>query len=1775
MSMDILRAELERLFELDELLSLSRDLLGFDPEHVGGAAAKGSFAKALAHHCLQEDAVEALCDVLFSIHTDVDPRLEQLRTDGPVADEELKPGDTFAGHTIVRKLGDGRLAISYVGRRDGKEVRLKVLRREATRDRRGLQRFLTVSRLVGGIDHPSLPRELFAGLLGGRFVVTHAHVDGQPLSARIARTGPMHLNEARPVLKAVLEALQQVHGRRLAHGAVRLDNVLLQRVADGSQHVVLLDAGMDRLRARPRVINGAMELFSTVGSPRAVAPEQIKGLPATPRSDLYSFGALLYELLTGKPLFFDATVAQDIAAAHLGRVPPAPSTVAPRGWVTKELDDFVLSLLAKSPEERPAGAGVVLEGLDRLGRASAATSSAKISEEQLNELIDALVAEPESDDAAIALEAALEDGADPARVAEAFTVAAESVEAGDEASRRAVRKSLWFRAARCWELGAKNLEGAEQVYALILEQDPNDDIALTAMEDVRRRQGKHEELIEMLLARGESASSAAERARAFAEIGKLYATELDDKEQALVAYGQAYAEDPGNASYAEEVEKLAGTDQSAWGDVLTACNDAIAGESLEADLKNLLLVRVGRWYAEKLTRPDLGLPCFQQVLVSEPSSEAALEGMTQIYRKAQQWVELGMVLTRRADAAAPAQARDLRAEAAEILEIQLNDVGRARDLYEQILAEDPGHAKASEALARIYERTEDWSSYSKLLQRRADALRGEEQLAVLCRIAELTEDHLHDDAEAARRYEAVLALDPAHLDALRGLDRLYSKAGRFGELLDNLRQQVKVAATPRQKITLWERIAGIYDEEYLDHEKAADAWEQILGIDGAHEGALTALVRHYRALDRWEQVAALYERHLKLVTESTQRVQLGLALGRVLAEQIGSPERATTAYERVLEAEPTHAGALEALARLRESVGDADAALTAIEALAEKAEGAQARAEQWVRAARLLEGRGDRDGAIERYKRALDANPADTGAALALRTAYVARGDVNAAIQLLEREAEKAEGERQRAKLNAEIAVLSREKLKDDKRAEEAAKRAIGFDPTNLQALGVLGDIAFENKRFIEATRYYEQLADNAGSLEKSHASRLLVRYVDALAQTGSTEKALAAMDTLLRVAPDDVEALLRVAQVTFEAGSAKRAVDLYDDIFKRFGETLKGAERALTCYRFGEARRRAGELEAARPLLEEAMDLDPSATEPLIALAALHLAAEQWEAALKIKARLLDLVSGDERIQLLLEMGDLAASKLSDRTRAAKSYVAALDERPDDRRLLTKLMQLYSEEKDWTKLIEVVVRLADFVEDDKQKAKYLQTAAGIAARQMSDVDKAMQFYEQVRKLDPSNFKALDEQIELARDQHRHEEFERLLKRRIELASQREEERPRLLECLTLLAELYEHQLGEVEKAIDAYEAAQNLEPDDRVRNERLAELYASDPAKYLDKAVSAQALILRQNPHRAEAYKLLRRLYTETKHADAAWCMCQALYVLNLAEPDEERFYKRMRSETAAPATAALEASHWTSALTHSDADPLLTSLFALIEPAVIATRSEPAEASGYDPAFIVDLERHPYTMSQTLYYAAGVLGLSPPVTYENRNDPGGLSFLHAQPPAIVLGMAALDAEVPPQAAGFIAARHLTYFQPGFYLRQLVPTATGLKSWLFAAIKLIVTQFPVAADLEGPVTEAQRALEKHLSANAKDELTRLVGKLLQSGASLDLKRWIAAVDLTADRAGFFIAHDLETAVEIVRASDEGSSAVAAPERLKELVLFAVSKHYFALRAHSGITIDT
>ncbi len=1785
MSIELIRGELERLYSLEEMMDLAHRLLGFEPREVGGTASTASFARALTDHCQQRDAIAALIDAVHGTKANASPQLHKFVHDVLRAPVELKVGDTVGDFKITRKVGSGPNGTVYAAKRGDTAVTLKLLHASAVHDKSSVYRFLTRTRLCSSASSAHLPAGLTAGFLDDKPFIAYDTFDARPLAQRVGRTGALHINEARAILCGVLEALRALHEKKLVHGAVKLENVLVGKNEDGSARVVLIDAGGDLLWSAWIHSDTAT---SGAGRVKGLAPEQFKGAGTSAKSDMYGFGALLFEVLTGKPPLEEPTAA-DLAVAHVAKQPAKASELAPKGWVTEALSDLCARLLDKSPGKRPDIDAV----LAVLGPQDKAKD--EISEDELTEAIDALVADPTDGESAIGLELTLERKADPRKVAEAFVMAAEMCDPDEaakaasegeesaavkEAKAEAVRdrmlelkKGLLFRAARLFENKLKDFARSEDMYKWILEIDAENAVAQAGYEAALKAQDKLDELIERLLEIREKSTSHTERGRALHQIGQLYAGPLDDKEQAVFAMAQALAQDVQNEQYAEDLEKTAGSNMKLWAEAMRELHEVSAHPRLPTETRIALFMRLGRWYIEKINRPDLGLPCFDTVLQVEPAHEGALEAMTDVYRRAQQWNELVAVLTTRVDRAlTPDRARDFRTQAAEILETRLNDLGRARDLYEANLKEDPGHGKTVESLARIYQRNEDWAGYVKILERQCEALTGSQRAETLCRIAELYEDQLSDLAEAQRRFESALAVDGASLTAIRGLDRIFNRTGRYQELLANLDRQVELAATPRQKINLYERIAGIHDEEFLDHGKAAEALEKVLALDSAREGAITALMRHYRALDRWDEVIELYDRALKVATEPARRVQLLLAQGSSLLDQIGSPERARLAYEAVLQLDPQNASALESLAHVRAATGDAMAALTAVESLAEKADKPEARAEQWIRAAKILEQHGDRDGAIQRYKRALDAQPANPVAAEALRKAYLARGDAVSAVELIQGEIDRTDGKLARARLLFELAQLKREKLSDQDGARDALQKAITADPTHAGALLMLGDIAFEREQFIEASGHYGALANRIDALDKADARRMLMRFIDSLARSGSTEKAKSTVHALLELAPDDHEALARAARVRLDSGDAKGSAELYKQLFDKYNEALDGEDRGFALLRYGRALRMSGQLDEAIKPLDDAADLLAGKLEPIEELVKTYEQKGAWEDVVRIKQRRLDVAEGDERPSLLLEIGEVIATHIKDATRAAKSFVAALEERPDDRRVLTRLMKLYSEEKDWGKLIDVVLKLAEHIDDPKQKAKYVHTAAGIASRQMQDYDRAIDFLAKVMALDPDNDKVLAEATDVRELKGDWDGVVEFLNLQLEKA-QKSGDKQKQVAIHDKLGGIYQEQLGKPEEAVGELEKAQQLDPDNAGRADKLASLYSGDVDMYLEKAVQAQIQAVRRDPFNAAGYRQLRKLFTQAKEADPAWCVCQALHVMNCAEPDEERFFRRMRAETAAEAKERVTADDWANVLMHEMVDPVVTQIFQLIEPAVFGKNAKPLEALGFHPHYALDLSVFPYPMAQTLYYAAGVLGTSAPPTFQNPQDPSGISFLHALPPSIVLGQAALVAELPTQAAAFIAARHLTYYRPGLYIRHLVSTGTGLRAWLFGAIRLIHEGFPVAGELDSTVRENSMAIKPVVEGPARDQLSSLVSKLLKGG-SIDLKKWVAGVDLSADRAGLLVCHDLEIACEMIKASDEATAALPHKDRIRELSLFTVDSKYFNIRKRLGINID-
>jgi len=228
----------------------------------------------------------------------------------------------------------------------------------------GLELLLGEARAAAALDHPFICSIYEVTTLHGRACIAMEYVRGESLERRL-RHGPLPLAEALRVAEEVAEALDAAHKRRVVHRDLKPANVMLTE----DEHIKVMDFGLaarlphaDAIDQTMTVVVDATDGLVT-GTPAYMAPEQVRGEPADRRSDIFSFGILLYELVSGTNPFkragvgatFAAVLSEPVATLH-GQLPAIPL----------ELDALLVRLLAKDPPERPQSFGEVRGVLRRL-----------------------------------------------------------------------------------------------------------------------------------------------------------------------------------------------------------------------------------------------------------------------------------------------------------------------------------------------------------------------------------------------------------------------------------------------------------------------------------------------------------------------------------------------------------------------------------------------------------------------------------------------------------------------------------------------------------------------------------------------------------------------------------------------------------------------------------------------------------------------------------------------------------------------------------------------------------------------------------------------------------------------------------------------------------------------------------------------------------------------------------------------------------------------------------------------------------------------------------------------------------------------------------------------------------------------------------------------------------------------------------------------------------------------------------------------------------------
>jgi tetratricopeptide (TPR) repeat protein len=1772
--LDILRGELERLFSTANLKELCADHLGVDPAAAGLAdESKAVFARRIIEWCERNKAVEALADAMMLTKKGmVDPRVKQIYQDrfhrgAPVTGE-------IPGFGLGELIGEDGVGAVFACTAEGTEAAgaarhaVWIIHGEHALDTTAVQRFLTQLRVLQRIDNESIQQVERVGLLAdGRPFAVIRWIEG----ATLAALAPLPLTRALAVFAAVLEALDAVHALGLIHADLRPENVLVRAAAEGAgedapPHVVLLGLGVDKLFHQPEPPGPGGALLA-LGMVKNLAPELARGNPADIRSDIYGLGALLFEAITGKPVFPGRCPA-DVLAAHLTKPPPEASGQIETP-IPGTIDAMIGRLLAKSPAQRPRDIAEVRKELveaRRVAEEAAARAAQTGTLEDIETWADALIGNPGDREV-------LEELFRETRRCNAWGAAVQVLEeAAAIADDVQIGRRLLLAAADGATRHLKDFARAGEILSQLQEADPGDEEIAEAQLRLLRAEGRFETLIEKLVAKAEAIDNDLARLGVIREIAEVYEKELKEPGRAfdyyLACLGAGIEEE-----LVERLERLA-VRSGRLAELAASCAPIVAAAEQSGDTEGAIYLyrKLGGWYLERLDQPTHALTCFQKVLDLAPADTAALEALADLYRGAQQWKELAEALIRLGEAErSPARGRDRLAAAARVQYERLSETDTAREIIEGVLAEDPAHAEAGNLAATIHEKSGNWDKLAALLARKADGIAaGSEQAAARVRLGEIYEDRLSDLKSAREQFVKARSADARNLDALKGLERICARQSDHAGLHEVLEQELELAVTPRQRVLLLERLAEIDEEEFRDDARAIARHAEIRKVDPAHKSALIVLTRLYRRSGAFEELAGILEERAGLTDDADEKRELLHERAEVIREDIGDAQRAAAAFAE-LASHGAGDEALDALARTQAEAGDFAAADGTLGRMAEAATAPERKIALMLRRATLQCDRlEDRALAAGTLRKARDLAPRDRGLIAELARVYQLQGNFSATLGLLEEELELAEGSNARAEIYARMGLVALGKLKDEDKAIGFFEHALAIDKSNLIAGDNVSTLYRKRGDWAKALPIYELWAASAGVLDDEKKIELFTQMGEAYDNLGRRDDALASFRRAATLASEP-RLMRRLGEVALGLGEhtlAREQLSRY--LEAAAGTGIEPDEKVQVLVLLGRACLAGGDAGEAAKLARQATVMAPEDNPARLLLAEVHEERGDFRGAVEARQRVLEAMGdGDpERLPLVRKTASLLFEKLRDSDGASRLLTEEIERHPEDRDVLGDLLKIYYAAKRYADVVEVVLRIADLVDDPGQLARYYVTVAKIYRRELKQLDEALTYFELAVEQDPSLSDAEEALVEILSEREDWERLEKHYKKAIARLPKDAlvEEK---LELYRPLAGLLLEKLDREQDGLMITEVIAKLAPEDVTWREKLAGLYGWRP-EHAEKAVALHRSMLEANPARVESFRGLYRIFSAQEEPDRTWCAASMLALLNQASPDERKFYRDFQPEDVPQMQSRLKDEHWGRQLFHPELNQNISAIFSVVGKAISKAKAQPLDRFGLSAAGAVDPARDESDFCRFLNFAAGALGIDPPPVHFHEGQGGGFALIESDPPALVVGKEAQKLK-DRLGLAFALGQQLTVLKPGLFVHRLVSSGTELSAWLLASIKIFVPALPVPADLAGPVQERLSPIREALTNADLEKLQGYVQSFVSTAADVNLKRWARAIDRTGDRAGLLLAGDVAVAVRVLKPQIEDKAQLSS--RLRDLTLFTISDEHHLLRTRLGYAL--
>lgn len=832
---------------------------------------------------------------------------------------------------------------------------------------------------------------------------------------------------------------------------------------------------------------------------------------------------------------------------------------------------------------------------------------------------------------------------------------------------------------------------ALDAYRQALEELPGYLPALQALGALYRHRGDYERLVAISNPETEGTLPVGARAVRLVENAEVLFEKLDRTDDAIAAYRRALELMPKqHLAYWGLADVLRKTERY---DELSELLAQQAERSEDPQTRTYLLIERARLKAGVLGQIDQAIS-----LLSDHQSEDLTHGtrpvLIDLCMQAGRYTEAVPLLLAQADHTTdPDEAESRRAQAAQLLESELDEQDRALEIYRRILEDNPTNMTAIHGAGRILHRRGAWTDLIKLHHHelthdpdRADAA------TLLCRVGRILSEELGNRGAAINAYSRALKQDPSCTAALVALEGLARAEKKWEELVTVLEQYAQARNDGPTAASALTRAADVAGWELGDLDRAAALFEAALERDGSSDLARHGLLRVRLRQERWQDAVELLELLVDKSPSETERCQLQLQLARLKEFRLDQPADIQL-YEQAASA--SYGDRLqEELLRIRWVDPPREMVQRLVELGRRTADGTLS-AGYLLEAAHMAEFSEPPDDETEAVENAFERRPDDPAVIWSLERSLMRRGQWAELGELREKEAQLELDRRVRVQRLAQAAeAYWLAGASDD--AERVCRECLNFDVHCLPALRLLARIAEDSQQWADLAELCDRLAEACSDSENRLSS--CVRAAELWAsKVADSSRALASLAVALADNPAEARAFTRAEALLRERGDFDELSRLYQ---RRIRSCRDDDERVQLLREHARVLRDdCGHPDRAIAELNTLLSIAPDDLGALEELSELHAQRHHWADAAATLGLLVERAPDPKASHhARLKQAEIWLSHLHEPQRARAVLEQALEENPDDlevKKLQVNLASTVGEWEDARKLLDEVSRQA------------------------------------------------------------------------------------------------------------------------------------------------------------------------------------------------------------------------------------------------------------------------------------------------------------------------------------------------------------------------------------------------------------------------------------------------------------------------------------------------